>query len=109
MQPTTNNQMIVTVKFFAAYQEAYKCAEIRWEFPENTPVSEVLERAIAQHPHLEQWRKITRFGIDYQFVEGTTILKDGDEVVLIPPVSGGLSFNARSQSIEAGKLNGLNY
>jgi molybdopterin synthase sulfur carrier subunit len=83
--------MIITVKLFAAYQEAYHCSEIRWEFPENTPVSAVLDRAIAQHPHLERWREITRFAIDLQFVKANTLLKDGNEVVLIPPVSGGIA------------------
>ncbi|MEA5467852.1 MoaD/ThiS family protein [Spirulina sp. 06S082] len=85
--------MIVTVKFFAAYQEAYGCSEMRWEFPDNTPVSAVLERAIAQHPYLEQWRELTRFGINFEFVSRNTLLKNEDEVVLIPPVSGGLSMN----------------
>ena len=85
--------MIITVKFFAAYQEAYHCAEMRWEFPDNTPVSAVLDRAIAHHPHLEQWRELTRFGINLQFVQENTLLKDGDEVVLIPPVSGGSFMN----------------
>jgi len=36
-----------------------------------------------------KWRHLTRFGINWQFVEPETLLKDGDEVVLIPPVSGG--------------------
>ncbi|MBP0018513.1 MAG: MoaD/ThiS family protein [Cyanobacteria bacterium SBLK] len=92
--------MIITVKFFAAYQEAYNCAEMRWEFPENTPVSAVLEKAIAQHPYLKQWQEVTRFGINFKFVEGDTLLKDGDEVVLIPPVSGGLSANGKQRLIE---------
>ncbi|MEQ8961643.1 MAG: MoaD/ThiS family protein, partial [Coleofasciculus sp. C2-GNP5-27] len=35
------------------------------------------------------WRDLTRFGINLQFVEPDTILQAGDEVVLIPPVSGG--------------------
>lgn len=83
--------MFVTVKFFAAYQEAYGCAEMCWEFPDNTPVSAVLERAIAQYPHLEQWRELTRFAINLEFVSKNALLKDEDEVVLIPPVSGGRS------------------
>jgi molybdopterin synthase sulfur carrier subunit len=49
----------------------------------------VQEHLIAEHPQLEQWRNLTRFGINLQFVEPNTILQDGDEVVLIPPVSGG--------------------
>lgn len=32
---------------------------------------------------------ITRFGINLTFANADTPLKDGDELVLIPPVSGG--------------------
>jgi molybdopterin synthase sulfur carrier subunit len=79
----------VTVKLFAAYQEAYKAPELVLEFPPETPVAAVLENLVAQHPELNQWRNLTRFGVNLQFVEPDTLLKDGDEVVLIPPVSGG--------------------
>jgi molybdopterin synthase sulfur carrier subunit len=79
----------VTVKLFAAYQEAYGVSELMREFPPGTPVSAVLDNLIAQHPSLNRWRNLTRFGVNLQFVEPDTILQDGDEVVLIPPVSGG--------------------
>lgn len=79
----------VTVKLFAAYQEAYGVSELMREFPPKTPVSTVLESLIDEHPELNRWREITRFGINLKFVEPDTILQDGDEVVLIPPVSGG--------------------
>lgn len=79
----------VTVKLFAAYQEAYKLPELLLEFPPETPVVAVLETLTAQHPELTQWRNLTRFGVNLQFVEPDTLLQDGDEVVLIPPVSGG--------------------
>jgi molybdopterin synthase sulfur carrier subunit len=79
----------ITVKLFAAYQEAFGVPELALEFPIETPVLAVQEYLIAEHPQLEQWRNLTRFGINLQFVEPNTILQDGDEVVLIPPVSGG--------------------
>jgi molybdopterin synthase sulfur carrier subunit len=79
----------VTVKLFAAYQEAYKVPELVLEFPPQTPVAAVLENLVSQHPELNQWRDITRFGVNLEFVEMDTILQNGDEVVLIPPVSGG--------------------
>lgn len=79
----------VTIKLFAAYQEAYGVPQLVLEFPPQTPASAVLDTLIAQHPELEQWRNFTRFGINLQFVEPDTILQNGDEVVLIPPVSGG--------------------
>lgn len=83
------NSVTVTVKLFAAYQEAYSVSEILLEFPPNTTVAAVRDRLISEHPKLAAWRDLTRFGINLQFVEPNTILQNGDEVVLIPPVSGG--------------------
>jgi sulfur-carrier protein len=79
----------VTVKLFAAYHEAYGVPELVLEFPYGTPVQAVRDRLITEHPKLSQWRDVTRFGINLIFVEPNTLLKNGDEVVLIPPVSGG--------------------
>jgi molybdopterin synthase sulfur carrier subunit len=52
-------------------------------------VSAVRDRLIDEHPDLAQWRDLTRFGINFRFVEPDTPIQPGDEVVLIPPVSGG--------------------
>ena len=79
----------VTVKLFAVYQEAYGASELTLELPEATPVEAVRDRLIAEHPELAQWRDVTRFGINLQFSASDTLLQNGDEVVLIPPVSGG--------------------
>lgn len=79
----------VTVKLFAAYQEAYGVPELVLQFPPKTAVAAVRDRLIAEHPELAKWRELTRFGVNLQFVEPDTPISDGDEVVLIPPVSGG--------------------
>ncbi|MBE9179203.1 MoaD/ThiS family protein [Oculatella sp. LEGE 06141] len=79
----------VTVKLFAAYQEAYGVPELVLDLPRGSAVSDVRDRLLADHPELEQWRDVTRFGINLQFVEPDAVLQSGDEVVLIPPVSGG--------------------
>ena len=79
----------VTVKLFAAYQEAYGVSELILELPPETTVALVLDQLINEHPELKQWRNLTRFGVNLQFVEPDTTLQNGDEVVLIPPVSGG--------------------
>ncbi|MDB9375635.1 MoaD/ThiS family protein [Nodularia sphaerocarpa] len=85
----SQSRITVTVKLFAAYQEAYGVSELILEFPHSTAVRAVCDRLIAEHPELSQWREITRFGINLIFVEPDSLLQDGDEVVLIPPVSGG--------------------
>ena len=79
----------VTVKLFAAYQEAYGVPEVSLELPVGAVVAMVRDRILAEHPELEQWREVTRFGVNLQFVPPETVLQTGDEVVLIPPVSGG--------------------
>jgi molybdopterin synthase sulfur carrier subunit len=82
-------KITVTVKLFAAYQEAFGVSELTLQLPPQTPVIAILEQLIQERPELEQWRNLTRFGINLQFVEPDALLQDGDEVVLIPPVSGG--------------------
>jgi molybdopterin synthase sulfur carrier subunit len=79
----------ITVKLFAAYQDACGVSEIALELPTGSTVATVRDRLLAVHPELEQWRDVTRFGVNLQFVEPDTPLQAGDEVVLIPPVSGG--------------------
>ena len=85
----SNSAISITIKLFAAYQEAYNAPELKLDFPSQTTVSEVLDYLLEQKPDLEQWRDITRFGVNLEFVEANTILNNGDEIVFIPPVSGG--------------------
>ena len=84
-----SQSITVTVKLFAVYQEAFDVSELVLDFPDGTPVQAVCDRLIAEHPKLSKWREITRFGVNLQFVAPDTILQNGDEVVLIPPVNGG--------------------
>ena len=79
----------ITLKLFAVYQEAIGAAEQTLVLPAGIPAGEVRDRLIQQHPSLAQWKDLTRFGINLQFAEADTALSDGDELVLIPPVSGG--------------------
>ncbi len=82
-------KITITVKLFAAYQEVCGVSEMQMEFPTGTPVVAVRDRLITEHPQLSEWQNLTRFGLNLQFVEPDTLLQNGDEVVLIPPVSGG--------------------
>jgi sulfur-carrier protein len=79
----------VKVKLFAVYQEAFGSPELTLAVLPETTVAQVLASLIEQQPKLAKWREVTRFGVNLQFVESATVLQEGDEVVLIPPVSGG--------------------
>ncbi len=79
----------IKVKLFAIYQEAFETPELDLVFPQQTTVSDVLKTLLEKKPYLSKWQDVTRFGVNLQFVTPDTALKDGDEIVLIPPVSGG--------------------
>jgi sulfur-carrier protein len=79
----------ITLKLFAVYQEALGLPEQVLSLPVGTTAGEVRDRLLTEHPQLAPWRDLTRFGINLQFAEADTPLQEGDELVLIPPVSGG--------------------
>jgi sulfur-carrier protein len=92
MSPTTSPMsptIRVNVKLFAVYQEAFQVPELQLELPIASPVAAVRDRLIADRPALAAWRDLTQFGVNLEHVPADHPLQEGDEVVLIPPVSGG--------------------
>ena len=89
--PTRSNPTspTITLKLFAAYQDAIGEAELIQTIAPNTTIAALLDQILQKYPRLEPWRHLTRFGVNLAFVSADTVLQDGDEVVLIPPVSGG--------------------
>ncbi|MEB3226550.1 MAG: MoaD/ThiS family protein [Synechococcus sp.] len=81
--------MPITIKLFAIYQETYGTEILHWQVPPGSTVADIFDHILAEHPQLEEWRSVTRFGVNLEFVPPETTLQEGDEVVLIPPVSGG--------------------
>ena len=79
----------ITVKLFAAYQEAYGKSELSLDLPAPLTVNDLLAKLVSEKPELTQWQEVTRFGVNLDFVDPETLLNDGDVVVFIPPVNGG--------------------
>jgi sulfur-carrier protein len=81
--------MNVTVRLFAAYREAFDQSELALSVPVGTTVQQVQQLLIQRKPQLSHWRDQTRYGVNQAFVEPKTVIQNGDEIVFIPPVSGG--------------------
>ncbi len=81
--------MTITLKLFAAYREAFGQDVCIWSITPGATVASVLAEVIAQHPELARWAAVTRFAVNQEFVLATKLLQAGDELVFIPPVSGG--------------------
>ena len=69
---SSSPKITITIKLFAAYQEAYNLGELTRDFSLNTSILEVLNQLISERPELEKWRSLTRFGLNWQFVEADT-------------------------------------
>jgi sulfur-carrier protein len=79
----------IQVKLFAIYQEVLGTDHLDRQIPIGTTAGQVLAQIIDQYPSLTPWQAVTRLGVNLQFVPPETVLEAGDELVLIPPVSGG--------------------
>ena len=81
--------MKIRVKFFAYTREIVGEKETEVEVPKGATLSGVMDVLTACFPALERYRKEINMAINHEYAEGDTVLHEGDEVALLPPVSGG--------------------
>jgi molybdopterin converting factor subunit 1 len=81
--------MQITVKLFALMREKAGTDTIALEVPAGAAVTQALATLVRQYPVLEPYMVNTRLSVHMDFVDPDTTLAEGDELVLIPPVSGG--------------------
>ena len=77
------------MKFFASYREVLGKDELEKELKENTNISTLLELLRKEHHELGSLSETLIVAVNREYAAHDTILKDGDEVALLPPVSGG--------------------
>ncbi len=79
----------VSVKLFAGAAEALGRREMDVTLEPGATVDTAFAAIAADHPQFTAMRPILRFAVNHQFAEPAKVLTDGDELALIPPVSGG--------------------
>ncbi len=79
----------VRVLFFAALADAAGRRETEVEAPDGEPVARLPARLAERFPKLAPLCANIAYAINAQYVSPDAPLHDGDEVALIPPVSGG--------------------
>jgi len=80
--------MTVTVRLFAFYAERLGRSSIDLELPPGGTVQDVLQR-LAALPGGNSIPASPLVAVNASYVRGQTVLSEGDEVALIPPVAGG--------------------
>jgi molybdopterin synthase catalytic subunit len=86
--------MRVTVLYFAAARERAGVSSEPFDLPEGATAAHALELACEKHPALVPLAERLRIAVDEDFSAPDRKLRDGAQVALIPPVSGGAGPHA---------------
>jgi len=81
--------MHIRVRLFAVQRELAGTREVALEVPPDATVGDAWEALVEQFPALGPGRDFVRFARNGVYADAATALGDGDEVAMIPPVSGG--------------------
>lgn len=81
--------MKIYLKYFSIYRQRFQKDECVKEYPENSSVKEIFFSHFDQFSEAEKLFHFTRFAVNADYCSSEMILKEGDELVFIPPVSGG--------------------
>ncbi|MEN9797723.1 MAG: hypothetical protein RL653_1419 [Pseudomonadota bacterium] len=81
--------LTIRVLYFAAARERAGCASEERTCAQGTTVEGLLGELVAAHPALGPLVPHLRVAVDQAFAGPRALLRDGAEVALIPPVSGG--------------------
>jgi molybdopterin converting factor subunit 1 len=81
--------MRVRVRLFASLREAAGTELVELELPEGATAEEAWRRLAADHPSLADRRRSLAVAVNRRYARFEEPLAAGDEVVFVPPVSGG--------------------
>lgn len=81
--------MIVRLRFFASLRERLKAREAERTLADGATVADLWAALCQERPDLQPLSASISFAVNREYVERDHVLADGDEVALIPPVSGG--------------------
>jgi len=84
------------VRAFASYREAIGTHSVRLDVPERSTPVQVWERLLAAYPRLLGLPRPHAFAINEEYVQEGHALRELDELILLPPVSGGASKSSQS-------------
>ena len=79
----------VSVKLFAVLRDRAGTAEVTLELPDGATVAAAGRALVERLPALHDLTKQAAYAVNREYAGRETVLRDGDEVAVIPPVSGG--------------------
>ena len=81
--------MRITVRLFAVLSERAGTDELPLDLPPGALVHAAVEQVAQRLPAIRALLPRVAFAVNREYVKPDATLRDGDELALIPPVSGG--------------------
>ncbi len=81
--------MNVKLKLFSLAKDLAGFEERPLNLNDGASAEAVLQYLTQVNPKFEQWKPSLRLAVNYEYVSIHHPLREGDEVAVIPPVSGG--------------------
>ena len=81
--------MELLVRFFALYRERAGKNMVSLDLPDNSTVADLTAEVRRRYPNLAPPEVSIVVAVNADYADPETMLRPGDDVCLIPPVSGG--------------------
>ena len=99
----------VKVLFFGAARDAVGQPEVELELPHESTSATALAQLIDKYPNLGRFGRSLLLAVNQEYARGETQLKNGDELAVFPPVSGGAHtdsdfFELTTEPIDVGAV-----
>jgi MoaE-MoaD fusion protein len=85
----STDEMMIHLKMFAIMRERSGVAEAQLQLPEGADVSQAVAEAARRFPKMADLLPGVAVAVNLDYAQRQVVLRDGDELALIPPVSGG--------------------
>jgi molybdopterin converting factor subunit 1 len=85
MTPTVR----ISILYFATVKDATGIGMESIDLSNDTSIREMLSKISIIYPKLNHILNNIQIAVNYRIVDLNTVLKEGDEVALLPPISGG--------------------
>ncbi len=82
--------MRIRVKLFASVRDIVGQSELVLEVPDGTKACALPDRLAGEYPRLRALASFLKVAVNHEYADGERALVEGDEVALLPPVSGGV-------------------
>jgi molybdopterin converting factor subunit 1 len=84
-----NSTIRISILYFATVKDATGIRMESIDLSNDTSIREMLSKISIIYPKLKHILNNIQISVNYRIVDLNTVLKEGDEVALLPPISGG--------------------